>query len=250
MHVTRMKEDISAINYEIFRRKNIIVKFRVKTYYETTNNNQSSQLEYYHKEYVYNSNKRRMATMTITPKSYIQIDVINENEKNMFFMGEAMKNKFIKKLSKMVALLEAYDDHEIDIIAVDASGTHIKNGFPKSEKVIMGKSEIHILTCIREELCDVGVALKFDTAGTVILSIYDFLELYYKLKDLNYNSTAILLLTYLGSPELGKHETDFRQPGLFESDYEISTEHCDDPMNDFSGIKDNRTTTINKKINW
>lgn len=248
MHVTRIKEDISAINCELFRRKGLAVKFRVKTYYET----QDNQYEYYHKEYVFNSGNKRMGTMSIVPKSYLQFDIIENNTKELFFMSEAMKNKVVRKLNKMITLLEAYEDNEIDIVAVDASGTHIKNGFPKSEKIIMGRSKVTVLVCIREEKCDVGVAIKFDDYNPIIIGLPDFFELYYKLKELNYTSTALALLNYLGCPELGVHETDFRQIGVLDVGYgEISTpETYSDPMKDFSGIKDSQTRLVNKKVNW
>ena len=37
MRVTRIKEDITAISYELLRRTGLSVKFKVKTYYEGVN---------------------------------------------------------------------------------------------------------------------------------------------------------------------------------------------------------------------
>lgn len=250
MHVTRRKEDYTALNYELFKRKGFIVKFRVKTYNDLQNN----QYEYYHKEYVFNTGLKRSATISLSAKGYIQADIsMPDGSKQLFFMGEAMKNKFIRKVSKIVALLEAYEDHEIDIVTVDSSGTHISSKFPKSEKAIMGRSTISVLVCIREEKCDIGIALQFDDINPVILSMNDFLELYYTLKDLSYSATTISVLNYLGPPELGSHETDFRRPGVLDVGYgEINTESTpmNNSMSDFNEIKDSQTLVSNKKINW
>lgn len=256
MHVTRMKEDFNAITYEIFKRKGIVLKLKIKLYNEYQTDS-GLQEDYYHKEYIYNKGNKRSATISLSIKSYIQIDTFqnSESKKELFFMGEAMKNKFVRKLSKIVAILEAYDDKEIDIITVDSSGTHINGKLPKSEKIIMGRSIINVLLCVREEKCDVGVKLQFDNNSPVIISSDDFLELYHNLKNLNYTECAIGLLNYIGSPELGKYETDFRQPGIFETNFqdipETKQKKSINTMSEFSEIKDSQTLTkSNGKINW
>lgn len=255
MRMTRRKEDFNAITYEIFKSGGINVKFKVKLYNENTVN-QTTQSEYYHKEYVFNGyNKSRQATISLSAKGYIQIDVYQgDDPKYMFFMGEVMKNKIVRKLTKFIALLEAYDDKEIDIITVDSSGTHINSKFPKSEKIILGKSEMKVLACIREEKCDVGIAIQFDDAKPVILPLFLFVELYYRLKDINFTQCTMALLNYIGSPELGQHETDFRQEGIFDKSYQSIPEprqkYEGKPMSELSEIADKNTLKNTKNISW
>lgn len=253
MHVTRRREDFNAITFELFRRKGISVKFKTKLYSENT---QQQTEEYFHKEYVYSKGKKRSATITLSPKSYIQIDLTNYDagRKELFFMSEAMKNKFIRKCSKLITILEAYDDHEIDIISVDSSGTHINSKVPGHTKVIMGRSEIDILLCIREDTSDVGVVLTFDQLQPIIISMHDAMELYHTLKDLNFTACTLGIISYLGSTELGSHETDFRQPGILDDQnrepMDIPNKYNSNTMSAFSDIRNPQILTSNNKINW
>lgn len=250
MRVTRMKEDITALNLEVFKKFGFVVKFKVKTYFDEGLNSKDI---FFHREYVYNLNKKRGATISITPKSYLQIDVTNETSRNSFFMSEVMKNKFIRQSTKIVALLEAYESEEIDIIKVDASGTHISKNFPNNIKVKMGKSIIDITVILREEKNDVGVSLVFDNSFGVILSLYEFLELFYKLRDFNYLNMSMHVINYLGCPTLGTHETDFRDPGVLDTDYDDVPQNDvpDNPMKTFSEISQPRKIiSTSNKINW
>ena len=246
-----MKEDITAITYDIFKRYAISIKFKIKTYYEDHNN----QEVFYHSEYVFNSGNKRNANISITPKGYIQFDIRDsDGNKKSFFMSEVFKNKFVRKVSQLASLLDAYDSNEIDIIKVDSSGTHISSNFPKSVKVLMGKSSIDINTIMREEKNDVCVELIFDGYISAVVTILDFLDIYYKLKDFNFLNTSLLLLNYLGCPTLGKHETDFREIGIIDNAYSnmvIADSNRPNPMRELDSIKEPRQSVYtNKKINW
>lgn len=249
MVLTRIKEDVTAINLDIFKRAGLSVKFKVKTYTENAN----KQQVYYHNEYVYNKNNKWNKTLSLSPKSYIQLGV-GEDEKYLIFIFETFRNKIIRKLSKLVALLEAYESNEIDIVKVDSSGTHISNNFPKTVNVIFGKNKIDVTVVIREDKGDVGVVITFDGIHSVLLSLLDFLDLYYKLKDISYLSLTMQLITYLGSPELGRHEKDFRNPGVFENARfnEPVDINMNNPMNAFDSIKEPREnkSVNNRSIKW
>ena len=250
MNVTRMKEDITALTFEVFKKSGLTMKFKVKTYFDE---NWNTKDVFYHKEYVYSLNGKRGATIAITPKSYIQLDVLTDTSKNSFYMSEVLKSKFIRQTGKIVALLEAYDSEEIDIIKVDASGTHISKNFPNHVKIKLGKSIIEVSVVMREEKNDVGVSIKFDNSYGVVLAIYDFLDLFYRLKDFNYLSMTMQLINYLGCPTLGKHETDFREPGVLDAGYD-DTPGGSSPynaMSPFSGIsRQRKNVATSNKINW
>lgn len=248
MVIPRLRDDVSTISYDLFKRSTLAVKFKVKTSYLSKNNEEI----YYHNEYVFNQNGKKRTTLSLAPRPYIQIEILGEeNNKNIVYFPEAFKNRFVRKFTKLVALLEAYDSREIDIITIDSTGTHINNKFPKSESVIMGKSSIYIETCIREDKSDIGVFIKFDDYPGTVISLCDFLDLYYKLKDINYTSFAMMLLTYFGSPELGQHETDFRDTVYVDDTSIPMTSSYYDPMKEFDSIKEIDTTrTNNKRIKW
>lgn len=251
MRLTRITEDVTAITYDIFKRFGMTVRFKLKTYYEDHN----SQSIYYHNEYVYNIGNKRQANVAISPKGYIQIDIKDaENKKMSFFMSDLLKNKFVKKVTQLATLLDAYESNEIDIVKVDSSGTHISSNFPKSVKITMGRSIINVDTVMRTEKNDVGVQLTFDNSISITLALLEFLDFYYKLRDFNYANVSLLLLTYLGSPELGKHEVDFREQGIIDTAYNesvIADSNRVNPMKELDSIKDPRQSVYtNKKINW
>ena len=241
MNVTRVKEDVTALSYEILRRNGFSVKFKVKTHYEGVN----KQDQYYYKSYLFNSGNNKRNSVTFSPKSYIQFDFGVDDGKNVFFLTEVYKNRLMRKLDQLVQLLEAYDSGEIDIIKVDSSGTHISNKFPREVKISLGSNTAVFTTCIREEKMDIGVNVKFNNMSATI-ALYDFLELITKLKSLNYTMMTMLILNHIGAPELGSNETDFRPERI------TGVENLDREFNSFSGPKSplnelkNKQPTYNK----
>lgn len=245
MNVTRVKEDITAISYELLRRNGFSAKFKVKTHYEGIN----KQSQYYYKSYVYNAGHKRQNSITFAPKSYIQFDFGIDDGKNVFFLSEIYKNRLIRKLDQLVQLLEAYDSGEIDIIKVDSSGTHISNKFPREIKFSLGNNTACFTTCIREDKIDVGVNIKFNEMNATI-SLYDFLELMYKLKGINYMSMTMLILNHIGPPELGSNETDFRPEIITGSDSDNEVVRFTSGKSDLSDLKIPTSTSYNRRPSW
>lgn len=242
MNVTRIKEDVTALSYEILRRNGFSVKFKVKTHYEGINR----QNQYYYKSYLYNSGNKKRTSITVSPKSYIQFDFGIDDGKNVFFLTEVYKNRLIRKIDQLVHLLEAYDSGEIDIIKVDSSGTHISNKFPREVKISLGNNTAIFTTCIREEKMDVGITVSFNNMAATI-ALYDFLELITKIRDLNYTTMSMLLLNHIGSPELGSNETDFRPEkitGLENNDKEYGTYSA--PKSPLDDLKTKQAIIYNK----
>ena len=245
MNVTRIKEDVTAISYELLRRNGFSVKFKVKTRYEGIN----KQDQYYYKSYLYNSGNKKRTSLTFSPKSYIQFDFGIDDGRNVFFLTEVYKNRLVRKLDQLLQLLEAYDCGEIDIIKVDSSGTHISNKFPREIKVSLGNNTAIITTCIREEKMDIGVNIRFNDMSATI-ALYDFIELMTKLKDINYSMMGMLLLNHLGAPEFGTNETDFRPEKI------TGIENRDKEYDTFSGHKSpldelkNKQQPVYNKPSW
>lgn len=247
MSLTRIKEDVTALSYELFKRKNFSIRFRVKTYSDTA----TGQSYYYHNEYVFTKNNKRNCVMSINPKSYIQIDIVNDiGNKVIIMVSEMYKNKIVRKISKLVALLEAYDSNEIDIVTVDSSGTHINKNFPSKVSATMGRNKLDVEVIMKEESNDVMISLLFDDSVSTVLSIHDFIDIFYKLKDINYTYMSLQLLNYLGSPSIGSHEVDFRENKFLEEDAVPDGESYNRMMKDLDKIKDPEKVTNTKKINW
>lgn len=209
VQVTRVKEDVNAIAYEILRRNGISVKFKVKLRY-TTGLQQNNEV-YYYNPYSFNSKNKQNYSITLKPTSYVQIDFGTEGENNnIFFISENHKNKLIRKLDKQIALLNAYEDGDIDIIKVDQSGTHISNKFPVKEEVRLGVYKVSVNVLIREEKMDVGVQIGINNSYA-ILTIHDFLDLMTKLAGLNYTNMTMHVLNFIGKPDnLEYNLVDFR----------------------------------------
>jgi len=220
MNVTRVKEDVTAISYELLRRSGLSVKFKVKTYYEGIN----KQEMYYYTSYVYNNSNKKRTSISIVPKSYIQFDFGIDDGKNLFFLSEVYKNRLVRKLTKITQLLDAYDNREIDIIKVNQSGTHIDSKIPRETKISLGSHFAIITVEIREDKSDIGVGIQIDNMKAVI-SLFDFLDLMIKLNSINYTDMSMKLLNHIGPPEIGSNEIDFRPSKI------ISTEDREQEFN-------------------
>lgn len=204
--LTRIKEHVNAISYELLRRNGISVKFRVKTYHEGMNNKEM----YYYTPYSFNSKNQKRYSINLTPRSYVQFDFGTEGENNIFFLSENYKNKLMRKLNPMLTMLLAYDDGEIDIVKVDQSGTHIDKKYPISIMVKLGVNTFQADVIIRPEKLDIGVQITINKM-TAIIAMNDFFDLCTKLAGLNYTNMTMLILNYLGHPDdLEYNLVDFR----------------------------------------
>lgn len=246
------REDVRTISIDILKRPSISVKFRTRLYY----NGYKDQLTSYHSEYTYNTGNLSNINIDLNPNSYIQIQLNNGDKKEPLLLTEVSRNKFIKKLNKMAALLDAYDSEDIDIIKVNSSGSYIANIFgPNTTKTSfsISKNKIEFEVILREEKCDVGI--KFTVNGvTSILSQYDFLDMYYKIRSINFIQLSMLLINYFGSPELGTNMTDFRtdkvltRNDLFD-DNDI-TGRGFKPDNSFDGLDIRKPPKKKPTIKW
>lgn len=248
MNVTRVKEDVTAISYELLRRTGLSVKFKVKTYYEGIN----KQETYYYTSYIYNVSNKKKTSVSISPRSYIQFDFGTEDGKNIFFLSEVYKNRLIRKLNKVAQLLDAYDNGDIDIIKVNQSGTHIDGKVPRETKISLGVHTAIITVEIREERNDVGVGIQIDNMKAVI-SLYDFLDLITKLSTINYTEMSMLLLNHIGAPEIGSNEIDFRPTKIVSSEDRDREFNAIISATNQSGLKDLAIQTKPKtynRTNW
>ena len=249
IEISPRHSDIKTLSMDILKRNGLSVKFKVKLF----NNGFNNLPTYYHQEYIYNLNKMANVNINLNLQPFIQITIKGEDEKDALLMTEVNRNKFIRKISNFVGLLEAYDAEDIDLITVDSSGTHIMTCFSKDSNVTvkLGKSELHLELVIREESCDIGVFISSNNECAII-SVYDFLDLVYKMRSINYLQTALSLVTYFGSPEIGENATDFRDDVPLRNDNDFNpTGGGSSVKDDFDGLKKNNSPNSNsKKLMW
>lgn len=249
--ISARKQDVKTLSLDILKRNGLSVKFKTKLYTKGFNDLPTS----YHQEYVYNQNKQMSINMNLNLNSFIQFSFSNndDNYKEVLLMTEVSRNKFIRKSAKLVGLIEAYESEDIDLITVDAAGTHIPGCFQKESvvDVKMNKKIISLRAIIREDQGDVGILISVDDSS-VILSVYDFLDMMYKLRSINFLETSLNLVTYFGSPELGENATDFREdiPVRYDAEQELNlTGGGRSKSNDFDGLKTNSIVNTNNKTN-
>ena len=252
IRIAARKSDVKTLSLDILKRNGLAVKFKTKLYSNGYNNLPT----YYHQEYVYNQNKQMSINVNLNLNSFIQFSISNNeiNYKELLLMTEVSRNKFIRKISSLVGLIEAHDAEDIDLIKVDSSGTHIMSCFSKESKVKvkMNKKIVVLQVVVRDEIGDIGISMDIDDSN-VVLSSYDFLDLVYKIKSINFLETALNLATYFGSPELGSNVTDFREDVPIRYDAEEEEEiHLygggRSKTGNFDGLKGEKPNNNNNKI--
>lgn len=251
--ISARKKDVKTLSLDILKRNGLSVKFKTKLY----NKGFNDQLTSYHQEYVYNQNKQISLNMNLNLNSFIQFSLSNNdnNYKELLMMTEVSRNKFIRKCSNLIGLIEAYESEDIDLITVDSSGTHIHSCFKKESfvSIKINKKIVSLQALVREEQGDVGILILIDDSS-VILSIYDFLDMMYKIRSINFLNTALNLVTYFGAPELGENATDFREdiPIRYDAEEELNISGGGRAKtNNFDGLKSNTVDNkSNNKINW
>ena len=130
--ISARKKDVKTLSLDIIKRNGLSIKFKTKLYYKGYSDN-----EYYHKEYIYNQNKQMSINVNLNLNSFIQFNISNndDNYKEILIMTEVSRNKFIRKTSKLVGLIEAYESEDIDLLVVDSSGTHILSCFKNESSI-------------------------------------------------------------------------------------------------------------------
>ena len=240
--VERARKDIGSISYNLLKRQNFSVKFKCRFYTMGYNND----MQYYHSEYIYNTNNGIMSTISLTPTSMIVIESNNEK----IFLTETKKNKLVKKLTNMFTILEAYYNDDIDILVVSANGTQITNKFKeKITTVNLGKDKITFEAGLYNNSV-VEVMVTINDKEPSIISLYDFVDMVYKLRSVNYTNFTMSLMNYMQRPDFGEYEKDLREEKFTVSpSIEFSTEGNKNTV--FSELKTIPKESKNsKRVNW
>lgn len=254
MVLMRDIENINSITVDIFKRSSFSIKFKVKLYQEYTHNN-SQVTKFFHNEYKYNYGNNNRTSISLSPLASIIFEYYEETEsssqKNLVFLNESFKNRFIKKISKLITILEAHDNMEINILKVNTNGTYINNNVPNNITIYNGKTKIIVNTVFREDISEIGVNLIINDV-MIKLSMYDILEIYYQLKDFNFIDNSLNLINYIGRPELGTNVIDFRQNMVQIDDKdEQNSKGYINPMQDLSNkLSTNNKSYIGGKLKW
>lgn len=245
--ISSRKKDVKTLVLDIIKRNGLSVKFKTKLY----NKGFNDQNVYYHQEYIYNVNNLMNMNINLNLSPFIQFTLSSDDNREDLIMTEVSRNKFIRKCNKFIGLIEAYDAEDLDLIQVDSIGTHIASCFRDIShvEISLNKKILKLDIILREEIGDVGIQLTIDKLYTV-LSIYDFLDLIYKIKNINFLSVALSLITYFGSPNIGENSIDFRSNVNCQNNLELYG-GCN-TFNDFDDLKVNKQNinTNNNKIKW
>lgn len=188
MRIVNRVDKLRILSYSILRRKQYKIDFKVKLY-----SGENGEY-YYHNEYNYNlKNNTEGVVLKLSPSSAIYI---SDNEtSDSIILSETCKNRFIRKSNKLIQILDAYDDGEIDIITVDSSGTHISN---KINKIIEFNSVSGKIKCeifFNEENASPMVNIKSNNVN-IIMTIKDFILFFNSIKDISYSMMTIGLIDY------------------------------------------------------
>lgn len=207
MQMTRIdREDITTVIYSILTRKGLSVKFKVKLY--TKDKNQDEQ--FYHQEFILQKNK---ISINLAPRPYLEWVLCHPNSegaKVVIYVTEVFKQRIVRKLTKIAQAFEAYDDGEIDILTVNATGTHIRSELSGTIKVVVGVQTLLFTPIFNES--DSSVKMQIVAEGSeAYISVQDFLCLYYRLRELNFTQFTMQLVNYIGTGPLGHNQIDFRR---------------------------------------
>lgn len=210
IRIMKRTAEISSLSLTLFKRGRLSCKFKTRLYYEGFN----SILTYFHSEYVFKSKRSKEDRMVnLSPNSFIHLEASDEN-KNKFsiLISEVARNKLLRKIHKMVAVLEAYETEELDLIDIDDGEAYITNKYGDIySQISISKHKVEFNVIIRDKLSDIGVSLHIDNIHIIDLSIHDFLDIMYKIKNVNYMSMTMQMILYLRRPDVGQYETDFRK---------------------------------------
>lgn len=251
IHIGPRKQDVKTLSLDIIKRNGLTVKFKVKLFNKGFNDIETL----YHQEYVYNQNKQMNINVNVNLNPFIQFSISDDNYKEILIMTEVSRLKFMRKSSKLIGLIEAYESDDIDIISVDASGTHIMSCFrnESSCEIKMNKKIVKISAVMREDTGDVGILFSIENSS-VVLSVYDFLDMIYKIRSINFLDMGVKLISYLGMPELGENITDFRNDVSIRYDAEEELNIYGGGKGntgDFDGLKsDSSNKKVNTKLFW
>lgn len=241
------KEDIKTITDTLYKRKSVSAKFKVSLY---------PCNEYYHKEYIYNIKSIKSATLNLDMNKCIEISVPTDKSQYMI-LTEMDRNKLIRKVGKLVALLERYIDGECDILDVTSIGSTniapwVNTVINPTIKLKILKNETTISLIYDEELGE-GINITSDVFNTFV-KCEEFVELMYILKSINYSHMALELVTYMQSSEIGNNTMDFRHEVLFPKDNETQSQpSISSVRGDFKGlntISKPKPMSSKKAIQW
>ena len=193
------RRGVKSLDLELLRRKGLVIKYRVKT----TNKDQNGNESFIHKNIVYGKDKANISLNF--ERMFIEIDISDESRKCTLLINEVARVRLLQKLNNLIGLVEAYYGEDIDVLVTGMYGTQINPKLKDVSNVSFKigrnnegkKSNLVVGLVYLEEIGDVKVALNIDGIDAVI-SLYDFLDLVYKIKNLNFQATAIAMLNYIG----------------------------------------------------
>lgn len=184
--------------------------------------NSDATSTYFHKEYMYRSKRAKEdISIILAPYGWLILEIMNDaNEKDSVLLTEILARIVMRKSSKFTAMIESYEVGEFDIF--DSSTGRLRAGIPGDVDVSYGKVNMKFgITIIDTGF--VGIKITINNKMNIDLSISDWLEIMYKLKDIDFAQMNMAAINYIGSPEVGdKHLVDLRKT------YDVYDDNIDD----------------------
>lgn len=252
MRISGNVEDVTDISYDIYRKGKFSIKFKVKVYSE--NQMDPTSKYYYYNEFVNQS----AYIMNISINPYLQI-TLGDSGRGVLFLNEVLKNRYIRKLSKIASCLEAYDSEDIDILVVNQNGTQISNKYDISASFKLGAYNVSANIIFDDTYSRVMVLMEYNKSP-ILMTMTEFMRIYIQLAQLSYMNMGMQLVNFLGRPDtIGSHKIDYRYDmytPVDESPDEVSSStgaKSIDQSNGLESIAENRYAINNNttnKVNW
>lgn len=206
-------DKIDRISDEIYvLSPNVILKFNV-----SLSKISGGKRYYFHKEFEYGSPNYQESNLITIKRSfdyYLSFESAKTSDSgNRMFIRIGVQ-EFLSLSDALKEVLKWYTDIRYDkLYALDKSGKLILTSPSPSysiPKLPMDKSIEFRPTIISKGMAnaddEVGIAMDFGNDGAVELTFDKFMGLYYLITSFNMYQSALLLINYIGHPDIGKNK--------------------------------------------
>lgn len=160
---------------------------------------------YHHKEWSYRSKRASEdISVNLSPYGWIILDIINDkNEKDSAIISEIQLKMMMRKAAKFTSMIEGYEAGEYEIFDIQTG--RLISGIPGEVDVSYAKMKLKFSIAILDSGL-IGMTITVNDKMSTELSVYDWLDIMYKLRNIDYTQMNMLAINYLGSPDIGgKH---------------------------------------------
>ena len=206
----RDHDKVDKISDEIYALSpNVILKFNV-----SLSKISGGKRYYFHNEFEYGSPKYQESNLITIKRSfdyYLSFESAKTSDNGSRMFVRIGIQEFLSLSDALKEVLKWYTDAKYDkLYAFDKTGKLILTSPSPSyaiPKLPMGKSIEFRPTIISKGMAnaddEMGIAMDFGDDGTVELTFDKFMGLYYLITSFNMYQSALLLINYIGHPDIG-----------------------------------------------